>query len=74
MVHAPPLVPVQELEALEQQMSEMDAGTESHALKQGGVKRKHISGTVNEGEGQYVAYSPDMHPQSVVLSTWREQS
>lgn len=40
MLHPQPLLPVQELEALEQQMSEMDAGTESQALRQGGVKRK----------------------------------
>lgn len=73
MLYPQPLLPVQELEALEQQMSEMDAGTESQALRQGDVKRSPIG---NDGErgGKYVAYSPDRHTQWGVAQLRREES
>lgn len=70
MLYPQPLLPVQELEALGQQMSEMDAGTDSQALRQGGVKRKPISG----GGGENIAYSPDRYTQSGMLPPRREES
>ncbi|TID15620.1 Versicolorin B desaturase [Venturia nashicola] len=39
IIYPQPLLLIQELEALEQQMSELDAGTESQALRQDDVKR-----------------------------------
>lgn len=73
MLYPQPLLPVQELEALEQQMSEMDAGTESQVLRQGGVKRRPIDGGEERG-GEYVAYSPDGHTPSGLLPPRREGS
>lgn len=71
MLYPQPILPAQELEALEQQMSEMDAGTDSQALRQGGVKRKSIGGG-GEGGGEYVAYSPDRYTQSGTVPPRRE--
>ncbi|RDI85335.1 Versicolorin B desaturase [Venturia inaequalis] len=73
MLYPQPLLPVQELEALEQQMSEMDAGTESQALRKGGVKRRPIDGDEERG-GEYVAYSSDGQTPSGLLPPRREGS
>jgi hypothetical protein len=60
MVYSPPLVPVQELEAVEQQMSELDAGNEQ-VLKQEGKGKFGVG----DSERGYIAYSPDRYAEVV---------